>query len=418
MKQHTLVKVGMMGMSFKLDKNQIEAIEELSTGSVLHGGVGSGKSRTAIAYYFMKVCGGHPGFNKEEYKPPTKHIKLYIITTARKRDTLEWEEELAPFGLSTNKKLKLSNIDVVIDSWNNIKKYITVKDSFFIFDEQRVVGSGAWVKAFLKIVKNNKWILLTATPGDTWMDYVPLFIANGFYKNRTEFIRRHVVYARYVKFPKIDRFIETKRLEKLRDKILVTLEYENHTTEHYIDIPVLYDRVKYKTLMRDRWNIFKDKPIVNISELCYALRRVINSDRSRQEELLYLFKKHNKIIIFYNFNYELEILKKLCVMNDIEFTEWNGHKHEAIPETETWAYLVQYNSNAEGWNCIETNAMVFYSQNYSYKTMVQAAGRINRRNTPFKNLYYYTFVSTASMDIAIKRALKNKRNFNERSFIK
>lgn len=405
-------------MSLKLDKHQLLAINKLRTGSILNGGVGSGKSRTAIAYYYLEIAKGELEINgKGQYKFMKKPMNLYIITTARKRDTLEWEEELAPFALSTNSKDNPGNISIIIDSWNNIKKYVDVKKSFFIFDEQRVVGSGTWVKSFLKIAKHNPWILLSATPGDTWLDYIPVFIANGFYKNRTEFLRRHVVYNQFVKFPKVDRYIETGYLIKLRATILVDMKYKRHTTQHHKDIKVNYNQKDYDRIIKDRWNIFKDRPIKNITELCYSLRQVINSDQTRIEALEKLSQKHNKLIIFYNFNYELYILRDMGTRLKIPTTEWNGHKHEPIPKTDRWLYLVQYTSNAEGWNCIETNAMVFYSQNYSYKIKVQASGRIDRRNTPFEDLYYYTFVSPASMDMAIRKALSDKKNFNENNFI-
>lgn len=406
-------------MNIKLDKHQLLAIERLRTGSILNGGVGSGKSRAAIAYYYMKIGNGKLRINNTgEFTPMEEPCNLYIITTARKRDTLEWEEELAPFGLSTNEKINPNMITIKIDSWNNIKKYTDVKGAFFIFDEQRVVGSGAWVKAFLKIAKANDWILLSATPGDTWMDYIPVFIANGYYKNRTEFIRRHVVYNQFVKFPMVDRYLETGYLMKLRNEVLVDMKYQKHTTQHFKDIKVTYDKDQYDILLKTRWNIYKDKPIRNISELCYSLRQVTNSDPSRLVALAKLTKKHDKLIIFYNFNYELYMLRDFGERLGIPTNEWNGHKHEPIPKTDTWLYLVQYTSNAEGWNCIETNAMVFFSQNYSYKIRVQASGRIDRRNTPFEDLYYYTFVSNSGMDKAIQKSLKAKKDFNELDFIK
>ena len=353
-----------------------------------------------------------------EFEPMSKPVDLYIITTARKRDTLEWEEELSPFSLSTKQKSNMLNVNVVVDSWNNIGKYVSTKNSFYIFDEQRVVGAGSWVKSFLKIVKNNDWILLSATPGDSWMDYIPVFIANGFYKNRTAFIRQHVIYNQFVKFPMVDRYVETQQLDRLRESVMVQMKYKKHTTHVKKEIKVGYDRKVYDTLLKDRWNIFKDRPIRNISELCYSLRRVINSDKSRTKALAKLTKEHPKIIIFYNFNYELYLLRDIADELKIPRSEWNGHIHEEIPKTDSWLYLVQYTSNAEGWNCIETNAMVFWSQNYSYKTMIQASGRIDRRNTPFENLYYYTFVSSASMDLAIQKTLGNKKSFNDSLFIK
>ena len=403
----------------KLDKHQQKAIEDLRNGSILNGGVGSGKSRASLAYYYIKIGKGQLDVNgKGQYTLMEKPVDLYIITTARKRDTLEWESELGPFGLSTNKKQKLNNVTITIDSWNNIKKYSDVKDSFFIFDEQRLVGSGAWVKAFLKIAKKNKWILLSATPGDTWMDYIPVFIANGFYKNRTAFTRKHVVYNPYVKFPMVMRYTDTGVLNKYRKQIMVNMEYKKKTVRHRKFITAKYNKKEYDTLTKDRWNIYEDKPIENISELGHAVRRLVNSDISRVNKLKGILQEHDKVIVFYNFNFELDILRDLSKELKIPTKEWNGHKHESIPKTYRWMYLVQYTSGAEGWNCIETDTMVFYSQNYSYRVNHQAAGRIDRRNTPFKDLYYYTLTSNSPIDQAIRKSVSEKKDFNESLYFK
>ena len=388
-------------MSVQLDDNQILALNQLKSGSILCGGVGSGKSRTSLAYFTLKECNG--SFN--ELSEPKN---LYIITTAKKRDSKEWEDEFPPFPFS--------DITIVIDSWNNIAKYVDVTDSFFIFDEQRLVGSGAWVKAFLKIARHNNWILLSATPGDTWMDYIPVFIANGFYKNRTEFIRRHVVYNRFAKYPKVDHYIETGRLLRLRRSILVNMKYVKPTEQHHYQITVGYDHVVYKNAIKNRWDIYKDEPLQDAGAMCYLLRRIVNTDPQRIETVKKLVSEHPRIIIFYNFDYELEILRDMGKELDICTREWNGHKHQPIPDTDNWIYLVQYTAGAEGWNCTSTNAIIFYSQNYSYKIAVQAAGRIDRRNTPYSDLYYYHIRSNASIDVAIHQALSRKKNFNERGF--
>ena len=396
---------------------QLDAVSRMKNGCILCGGVGSGKSRTALAYYY--ICqGGVLGTDDYVTMDDVNIQDLYIITTARKRDTLEWEKELPPFLLTTHDDKKLYNHKIIIDSWNNIKKYKEVKDAFFIFDEQRVVGSGEWVKSFLKIAKSNNWILLSATPGDTWTDYIPVFIANGFYKNRTEFNREHVIYSYHLDFPKIDRFINTGRLIRLRNSILINMDFKRQTISHHEDVYVNYDHYIYKDLCKNRWNIWEDKPIENASEFCYGLRRIVNSDESRQTAILELIEKHPKTIIFYNFDYELEILKNLAESNGFTYAEWNGHKHQEIPDCEKWMYLVQYNAGAEGWNCIKTDTIIFFSQNYSYKIMVQASGRIDRLNTPFKDLYFYHLKSHSGIDMAIAKALKNKKKFNESGFFK
>ena len=408
-------------MPVKLYDYQIAAVEKMKNGCILCGGVGSGKSRTALAYYYLRN-GGNLGclIGLEDYIPMDDPPKdLYIITTARKRDTMEWEGDLSPFLLSVHEDVNLYSNRVVVDSWNNIKKYVDVKDAFFIFDEQRVIGSGAWVKAFLKIAKSNQWILLSATPGDTWQDYIPVFLANGFYKNRTEFIREHVIYSRFSKFPKIDRYLNTGRLIRLRNRILVNMDFRRQTVSHHVDVFVKYDVGKYRDAGRTRWDPFKNEPITNAAGLCYVWRKIVNTDESRQIALMEIVEKHPRVIIFYNFDYELDILREVCDGNGYEIAEWNGHKHQPVPDnSKKWAYLVQYNAGAEGWNCIKTDTIIFFSQNYSYKIMRQSAGRIDRLNTPFKDLYYYHLKSRSGIDLGISRSLKDKKDFNETKFVK
>lgn len=404
-------------MSIELSDYQLDAVSRMRNGCILCGGVGSGKSRTALAYYY--ILNGGEIKNDQRYYPMHKSpMDLYVITTARKRDTVEWEGEMAPFIIGGSSDCNLYNHNVVVDSWNNIGKYKDVTDAFFIFDEQRVVGYGAWTKAFLKIAKSNQWILLSATPGDTWSDYIPVFVANGFYRNKTEFIREHVVYSQFTKYPKIDRYLNTGRLVRLRDKILIDMDFERKTVSHHEDVYVKFDIAKYKDAIRTRWDCFKDEPIQQASGLCYVLRRIVNSDESRQVALLEIFEKHPKLIVFYNFDYELDILKGLYYGRDVEIAEWNGHRHAPVPEGNAWVYLVQYTAGCEGWNCIRTDTIVFYSQNYSYKVMEQARGRIDRMNTPYTDLYYYHLKSRSGIDLAISRALRNKKKFNERKFTK
>jgi hypothetical protein len=407
-------------VSIKLFDYQLKAVQQMKNGCILCGGVGSGKSLTALSYYYLQNGGDPSSLIGGDYIPMDNPPKdLYIITTARKRDTLEWEGELSPFLLSTNPETNFyHNHKVVVDSWNNIGKYVNVTGAFFIFDEQRVIGRGVWVKSFLKITKTNDWILLSATPGDTWQDYIPVFIANGFYKNRTEFTREHIVYSHFTKFPKIDRYVRTGKLLKLRRSILIDIDFKRETIPHHEDIYVSYDIKTYKDVSRTRWNPYKNEPIQNAGELCYVWRRIVNSDESRQVAVLEIFENHPKVIIFYNFDYELEILKNLGYGSGVKIAEWNGHKHERIPNSKSWVYLVQYSAGCEGWNCITTDTIIFYSQNYSYKVMVQAAGRIDRLNTPYTDLYYYHLKSRSGIDLAISKALKEKKNFNETNFVK
>lgn len=403
--------------SVKLYEDQLEALKKMKDGCILCGDVGSGKSITALAYYYTQ----HGGVvNADSYvrmtgKPPD----LYIITTAKKRDSKDWDLELARFHMyRSDEPSTMYGNKIFVDSWNNLHKYAGVSGAFFIFDEQRVIGKGAWVRAFLQIAKSNRWILLSATPGDTWLDYIPVFIANGFFKNRSEFYRNHCVFNRYTKYIQITRYLDEGRLIKMRRYLLVDIGYKRPTTQHHLDIYAEYDHKMYKYAGKTRWNPYTDAPMATASELCQVWRRIVNSDISRRTAFVDICTDHPRVIVFYNFDYELDILHETLEDCHIPYAEWNGHKHQKLPEGNRWAYLVQYLAGCEGWNCTTTDTMIFYSANYSYRVMTQAAGRIDRRGTLFKDLYYYHLKSRSGIDIAIDRALEGKKDFNERDFLR
>lgn len=395
---------------------QMDAVKRMHNGCILCGSVGSGKSRTGLFYYF-KECGGW--IDEYGYQEMRRPKDLYIITTAKKRDSLEWGGELANYLLypDENNKTRFGNT-IIVDSWNNLPKYANVENAFFLLDEQRLVSYGAWTKSFLKIAKRNQWILLSATPADTYSDYLPVFLANGFYRTKTEFSKEHIIYSRYTKYPKIDRYVNTTRLDRLVEKTLIIMDYNHDIKKNNIDIYCSYDISKYKDVIRRRWDIYNDCPLQDAGGLCRVLRRVVNSDESRQVKLLEILENHPRVIIFYNHNFERDILLNIFYGEDVEVAEWSGHRHMPVPTSDKWVYICQYTSACEGWECIKTNCIVFFSQNYSYKVMTQAAGRVDRLNTPFDELFYYHLKSRSGIDLAISKSLSHKKKFNERKFAK
>lgn len=393
----------------KLHEHQRDVIPRIHNGCVLGGGVGTGKTITALMYFVEVVCGGD-----QHRESPMKTPKdLVIITTAKKRNTLDWQDWAAVLGLFADPENSYSGKRLIVDSWNNLGKYKEMKDAFFIFDEQKVVGSGAWVKAFLQVAKNNQWILLSATPADTWMDYVPVFIANGFYRNRTHFIDEHVVYSFHGKYRKIRGFYGVRHLERLRAQVLVDMPYDRHTTRHILPVEVEYDKEKFNRVWRDRWNVYDDCPIVDVAEMHRLARRVVNEDPSRAKKVEEALEKHRRIIVFYNFDYELYALRELSERLGVQTAEWNGHKHQELPEGEQWMYLVQYTAGAEGWNCITTDTELYYSLTYSHKVFEQTQGRTDRLNTPYTDLNYLVLKSNAKIDELIWRSLSRKKSFHE-----
>lgn len=484
-------------MSVTLHDHQRKVVDvDMHNGCILYGGVGVGKTITSLGYYFQRVCGGT--INK--WGSMQTPMDVYVITTAKVRDSKSFEHQAAAYGVFEDRGLSTNGVKVHVDSWNNIAKYVEVKDAFFIFDEQRVVGYGAWSRAFIKIAKHNQFVLLSATPGDTWLDYIPIFIANGWYKHKTDFLDQHVIWTPRVKYPKVLRYQNVGELVRRRNEVLVHMPYERHTVRHAVDVLCEYDEEAFERVTKKRWHVFEKRPLRDVAELFTVMRKVVNSDPSRLQAVSSLLEKHPKLIVFYNFDYELEMLRSLgpskeqssfteptatshhlsppwenCAQNcpgcatspssttetltnsssliastgttsprlssnnaasgvttardvdsdtstpstfsGVTIAEWNGHKHEEIPKTDRWVYLVQYRAGAEGWNCIDTDAICFYSQTYSYRDWWQAHGRIDRINTKFVDLYYYHLFSRSIIDKAIRKALRAKKSFNERDLM-
>lgn len=401
-----------------LEDFQQEALQKMHNGCILHGGVGSGKSRVSLCYYYSRLHGGIDKADKDDISVKLVNpMDLYIITTAKKRDSLEWILEMCSVCMGPNEQCeKMWGIHFHVDSWNNISRYEDVKGAFFIFDEQRAAGAGKWAKMFIKISKKNEWILLTATPGDTWIDYIPVFIANGFYRNRSEFIAEHVIYKPFRRYNAVDRYLNTRKLERLRDKILVDMNRPIELVKIEEFIICEYDRELYKQVMKYKTDPWTGEPLMSATSLSYTLRKVVNTHPSRAEQLLRLFDKHGRLIVFYSFDYERDILLGLNYGERALVREWNGHAHQEVPTEGQWVYLVQYTAGCEGWNCVLTNATAFYSEQYSYKAFEQAKGRIDRMNSPFRTLYYYVLRSRAPIDIGIARAIATKKNFNAQRF--
>lgn len=377
-------------VKFQLLAHQADALEELKNGSVLVGQVGSGKSITALEYARTQ----HPDMD------------IVVITTAKKRDSGEWFDDAMKMSLRQR---------MTVDSWNNIGKYV-FKKAFYIFDEQRIVGSGAWVDAYWAIAKQNPWILLSATPADVWMDLMPVFVAHGFYKHKSDFVSQHVIYNPFVHYPSIKRYADEWKLEQFRDQIYVEMTDLRHTVRHDVVHKMPYSLEEERMLHQDRWNFYEDQPVGDAGELMRLMRKSVNSHPARYEKCKELAETHDRIIIFYNHNYELEILRGLAELTDFEVAEWNGHKHQAVPTSERWVYLVQFTAGAEGWNCVSTNHTVIYSLPYSYRVLEQGKGRTDRINTPFTDLYYHILKSDSIFDKGIDRSLRKKKNFQAGAF--
>ena len=202
-----------------------------------------------------------------------------------------------------------------------------------------------------------------------------------------------------------------------RRQILVPMVYKKVTERKRQLIYSEYNTDNYHKIMKERWNIFEDKPIENASELLQIIRKTVATDPDRKLNAKIMMDAHDRLIIFYNYNYERDVLIEIAEELGKEYFEWNGHAHEDIPDQEQWLYFVQYTAGAEGWNCISTNVIMFYSVNYSFRYMEQAEGRIDRINTPYNVLEYYYLTSHSQIEKDILSTVNRKKNFNASAWV-
>ena len=112
----------------------------------------------------------------------------------------------------------------------------------------------------------------------------------------SQLIRSHVIFNRFVKYPKVEAYIDTWKLTENRQKILVHMHYEKKT-KHVIKLMYAsYDESLYKFVSEKRWNVYTDKPIKNISELCYVWRKIVNDDKSREDIIGRIIEEKRKVI--------------------------------------------------------------------------------------------------------------------------
>lgn len=377
-----------MAVTFK--DYQKRAINQMHNGCILCGGVGAGKSLTSLGYIDKVYPSG----------------TVYIITPARKRNTGEWFDDI--------RKNDMDETRFVVDSWNNLSKYKDVKDAFFLFDEQKVSGKGTWAKSLIRIAKSNQWILLSATPGDTYDDYATVLIANGFVRNRTTWYDEYCVTKSQPFFHIVDHKNKDV-IDMMIRRIFIKMDYQSDKKRIERVIPIQARSAgEEKEILMTHKAPGAQMPFTTFAAAIAYVRMNCYDKSKKTEALRKIIEKHKKIIVFYNFLSEKLEIERAAIDANVTINFYNGQRHDPIPDTDEWVYGVQYNSGAEAWNCITTNAMVFYSPNYSYKTMEQAHGRIDRVNSPYECLYYYMLLNELNIDNKVMNALSSKKDFNEK----
>lgn len=370
-------------------------------------------------------CGAGKGSIALHWLKTTNKKKWLFITTASKRDSKDVENEMVMwFG-----KESLSSYSLEVISWAALAKWTitnwnSLEDYAFVFDEVACAKAGVSSnrgRAFIQIAKQTDcWTGYTATPGDRWEDFQAYFVAAGYVKNKTAFMREFCQVQTFKGYPEIVGYYDEhilkaywKRLTVCPDTqaMLDELPAEQHKTYHFKPSPT------YKRFLKERLD--EDGNFIDtVMGYCHYCRRLCLTAEKLQWVSDYLSGLGTNAVFFYNYiaeGEELEKVAKKALPKGAKVWRIDG-KHHDIPTADTIGkydiVLAQYASGSESLNLQFMNHMVFVSPNYSYTTSIQARGRIKRIGQK-QNMFFWYLVCDGTIETDVYACLRGKSDFAE-----
>ncbi|MBL0992197.1 MAG: DEAD/DEAH box helicase [Escherichia coli] len=398
----------------KLFDYQKEAIENFESKPLNLSDVGTGKSYMSIGSYVKSECS-----------------KLLIICLAPKVNDFVEDSEIFNLnvtalnkGTKKNKELLSESNLVAISfesSWRltELNKWVD-KDTFIIIDESHKVSvsKSKVTKFVMGLSKRAKYnYLCTATPVsngklENW--YPQLFISNVFRKPKKEFEQLFVIKQMRqmgsMRFMQITGYRNEHLLEQMIDEASVKYKRDKgYLPEDYVyktKKPAMYNKLKKSRLYKDDNDLRVE--LDNSSKLFNSLRQVshgflngISKQVSKEpfERLDAILETHNneRVVIFYNYKWEAEMLKQLLDKLKRPYGEYNGSVKDLKPfkNNDNGVVLAQYKSASTGINdFVISNVMVFNSMPLSSTEYLQAKGRTDRHGQDKTPLYYHIVPDT------------------------
>lgn len=393
---------------------QKEAIENYKEKSFNLSDTGVGKTVMALGSFIESKC-----------------KKLLVICLAPKvvdfaEDGVLMNVDITPLnrGSKKNKEL-LAESDKVAISFESVwripefLKWVD-EDTFIIIDESHKVAntSSKVTKYVMKLSKKAKYTYLcTATPisNGKYEQYYPQLKMLGVYNGTKKeyynmFVDERMTRMGGSQFMQITGYRNIDLLENMVNQCSVNYKRDKpYLPEDYVyktKKPAMFNKLKknrmYKT---DNGEVIE---LDNSSKLFNALRCVshgfllgINKQVSKEpfERLQAILETHNneRVVIFYNYNIELEMLKQLLSKLKRPTSEYNGARKDLkeFKGKYNGVVLAHYKSASTGINdFVISNVMVFNSLPLSSIELTQSKGRIDRQGQGKKPMYYFIIPDT------------------------
>lgn len=159
----------------------------------------------------------------------------------------------------------------------------------------------------------------------------------------------------------------------------------------------------------------KEYVAANVLVELTASRQLCNSKDKQQAFIDLINSINDRVVVFYNFDSELDTLKTL--VKDRPIAEVNGHTNteQIYHDNDNCVLFVQYQAGARGLNLQDGNKIIYYSLTLSSDLFEQSKKRIHRIGTKYP-CFYWILQTKDSVEESIYKSLNRQEDYNEELF--
>ena len=409
-------------MKIKLYPHQVRALEKT-------------KNFNHVAYY-LDMGLGKTFVGSEKLKMLNTNHNLIVCQKSKLQD---WYEHMKTYYPEYNtfiysktreippKSVIIINYDLV---WRRPELLTTLKNFTLMLDESSLIQNEKSNRSkFILKMKPTNVILLSGTP--TGGKYEQLWSQ---LKLLGWNISKRLYWDEFIKFVKIDvggfpikKVTGYKNVDRLKDKLrthgaIFMKSDEVFQLPKQIENIIKVDNTKeYKKFNKDRLIKIDDTELVgdtSLTKMLY-LRQLSSQYNSNKTAALkdLLESTNDRVIVFYNFDKELEIIQEICNKLEKPISMINGHEKNLknFTECNDCVLLGQYQAAAMGLNLQLSNKIIYFSLPLQSELFMQSKKRIHRIGQE-KTCFYWYLITKNSIEEQIFETLKQRRDYTNKLF--
>lgn len=419
-----------------------------------------------IAILTVKTGGGKTYGAIHTFGSIMPNATLLVFTTAKIVKSKQWERSVKDYNqvMHTNLKIICTNYDKLVSqkSINDIYqrlRLIHFQQVVLILDEVhriKLAGNGKISKRSTMILKLAKQPFITTVLGlsatafsNSYLDVAPYLVMAGYYKNKTEFLRKHI--KKYDKYRQPVVTDDMRRITRDAFYFPEIIDAEIKSISVYVDTsqykPLVHTYHEYFKLNRDERHLYNMiAEAYRNKEYEYPIQARMDQERMLAQAIptqkdIYLIGLINMqtqgifnhlvtpILIFYQYTSVCIHLRNLLHQNfpNRQIVMINGRakvSNDVLkkPPADDAIYLVQYEAGGEGLDWQWSNISIFYESPVRYEKFVQAKGRNVRNKSQMPVVYQFELEFINTLDSERWETNRNKKDFtndiSKRTFLK